>query len=317
MEVNAERLAAIVKAPVENVIRIPGGFSKETFLFDVVRDAGSRERLVLRRDLPAGPSQTTVVDEFKVLLAVHRAGIPAPEPVFVEPDPSVLGQPFLLMRRVEGTADAGGKPREVGLELARILARLHTLDPEKLDAGFGAIPRNAAECANFLVDHWHAIWLAKKLEPAPILVRAFGWLRANRPKTVSRISLVHTDVGMHNLLVQGGRIRALLDWEFARVGDPADDLGYARPQVEKLLGWDEFLTEYYAHGGPTYLEQNARWYEIWRSVRNAVCCTAGLAGFVSGENLQVNQALVGIGLYRQLCAEIIERIASEQIRKAS
>ena len=311
VNVTAERLAAIVKAPVENLVRIPGGFSKETFLFDAVHEGAKREALVLRRDLPAGPSQTTVVDEWKVLRAVYRAGIPAPEPILVEPDASVLGEPFLLMRRVAGSADAGGRPREVGLDLARLLARLHSLDPAKLDAGFRAIPRNAAECAELLVDHWHAIWLAKKLEPAPILVRAFGWLRANRPRAVSRISVVHTDVGMHNLLVQDGAILALLDWEFARVGDPADDLGYARPHVEKLVGWPEFLAEYYAHGGPPYLEENARWYEIWRSVRNAVCCTAGLAGFVSGENLQVNQALVGIGLYRQLSKEIIERIGSE------
>jgi aminoglycoside phosphotransferase (APT) family kinase protein len=310
--VTAEALSTIVKAPVENVFRIPGGFSKETFLFDAVHEGGKREALVLRRDLPAGPSQTTVVDEFVVLRAVYRAGIPAPEPILIEPDASVLGQPFLLMRRVAGSADAGGKPREVGLDLARLLARLHTLDPEKLDAGFRAIPRNAAECADFLLDHWHAIWRVKQLEPAPILARAFGWLHANRPTRVSRISVVHTDVGMHNLLVQDGAIRALLDWEFARVGDPADDLGYARPHVEKLVAWTEFLAEYYAHGGPAYLEENARWYEIWRSVRNAVCCTAGLAGFVSGENLQVNQALVGIGLYRQLCGEIIGRIGSER-----
>ncbi len=312
MNVTAERLSEIVKAPVENLFRIPGGFSKETFLFDALHSDGTRESLVLRRDLPAGPSQTTVVDEFVVLRAVHRAGIPAPEPLRVEPDASVLGQPFLLMRRVAGSADAGGKPREVGLDLARLLARLHSLDPAQLDAGFRAIPRDAVECADLLVDHWHTIWLAKKLEPAPILVRAFGWLRANRPERVSRISVVHTDVGMHNLLVQDGRILALLDWEFARVGDPADDLGYARPHVEKLIAWPEFLAEYYAHGGPPYQEENARWYEIWRSVRNAVCCTAGLAGFVSGENLQVNQALVGIGLYRQLCAEIIERIGREK-----
>ena len=247
-----------------------------------------------------------------MLRAVHRAGIPAPEPLQVEPDRAVLGEPFLLMRRVAGAADAGGKPREVGLALARLLARLHTLDPETLDAGFRTIPRDAAQCADLLVDHWHAIWLAKKLEPAPILVRAFAWLRAHRPERVSRISVVHTDVGLHNLLVQDGRILALLDWEFARVGDPADDLGYARPHVEKLVDWPAFLAEYYAHGGPPYLEENARWYEIWRSVRNAVACTAGLAGFVSGENLQVNQALVGIGLYRQLCAEIITRLASER-----
>lgn len=306
--VTAESLGVVLKATVENVFRIPGGFSKETFLFECVRADGTREPLVLRRDLPAGPAQTTVVDEFKVIRALHRAGLPVPEPVSVEADASVLGQPFLILRRVDGAADAGSKPREVGLALARLLARLHTLEPATLDAGFERIPRTAAECADFLIDHWYAIWRAKQLEPAPVLARAFAWLRANRPASVSRISLVHSDVGLHNLLVHDGEIRALLDWEFARVGDPADDLGYARPHVEKLLPWGEFLVEYAAHGGPAYLEQNARWYELWRSVRNAVACTAGLAGYVSGENLQVNQALVGIGLYRQLCAEIIERI---------
>ncbi len=311
-DVTAAALGAVVKAPVENVIRIPGGFSKETFLFDALRDGGAREPLVLRRDLPAGPAQTTVVDEFRVLRALHRAGVPVPEALSVEPDASVLGQPFLIMRRVEGSASAGDRPREVGLALARLLARLHALDAAALDAGFAALPRNAAECADFLIDHWHAIWLEKRLEPAPVLARAFAWLRAHRPESVSRISVVHTDVGLHNLLVKDGEIRALLDWEFARVGDPADDLGYARPHVEKLLPWDEFLAEYVAHGGPAYREENARWYELWRSVRNAVACTAGLAGFVSGENLQVNQALVGIGLYRQLCAEIIERIRREE-----
>jgi aminoglycoside phosphotransferase (APT) family kinase protein len=309
--VGAERLGEVLKTRVENVFRIPGGFSKDTFLFETVAEDGARTGFVLRRDLPAGPAQTTVVDEFRVLRALRGAGVPAPEAVRVEPDPSVLGQPFLVMRRVEGTPDAGAKPREVGLELARVLAHLHTLDPAELDAGWKALPRTGAECADLLLDHWHALWSAKRLEPAPVLVRAFAWLRARRPASVSRISVVHTDVGLHNLLVHEGRIRALLDWEFARVGDPADDLGYARPHVERLLPWDEFLAEYAAHGGPAYREENARWYEVWRSVRNAVCCAIGLAGFVSGENPQVNMALVGIGLYRQLSAEIIERIARD------
>jgi aminoglycoside phosphotransferase (APT) family kinase protein len=308
---DATRLGDVLKARVENLFRIPGGFSKDTFLFETVDDDGARAGFVLRRDLPAGPAQTTVVDEFRVLRALFAAGVPVPEVLSVEPDASVLGQPFIVMRRIEGAADAGAKPREVGLELARVLARLHTLDPARLDAGWKALPKSGPECADLLLDHWHALWSAKRLEPAPVLVRAFGWLRARRPESVSRISVVHTDVGLHNLLVHEGRIRALLDWEFARVGDPADDLGYARPHVEKLLPWDDFLAEYAAHGGPEYREANARWYEVWRSVRNAVCCAIGLAGFVSGENLQVNQALVGIGLYRQLCAEIIQRIASD------
>jgi len=65
-----------------------------------------------------------------VLRATHRSGLPVPEPVSVEPDPSVLGQSFLLMRRVEGTDDDGGEPRAVRLELDDSGGRTHLIQGE-------------------------------------------------------------------------------------------------------------------------------------------------------------------------------------------
>jgi aminoglycoside phosphotransferase (APT) family kinase protein len=37
---------------------------------------------------------------------------------------------------------------------------------------------------------------------------------------------VHVDYGPHNVLVDGSEVSAVLDWEAARIGDPAEDLSY-------------------------------------------------------------------------------------------
>ena len=39
--------------------------------------------------------------------------------------------------------------------------------------------------------------------------------------------VVHGDFGPQNLLVHDQRVSALLDWEFARIGEPVDDLAWA------------------------------------------------------------------------------------------
>jgi aminoglycoside phosphotransferase (APT) family kinase protein len=61
--------------------------------------------------------------------------------------------------------------------------------------------------------------------------------------------VVHGDIGAHNLLVHDDRLTAILDWEFSRVGDPAEDLGVARPNVIACMDWDEFLRIYRDAGG--------------------------------------------------------------------
>ncbi len=39
--------------------------------------------------------------------------------------------------------------------------------------------------------------------------------------------IVHGDFGPQNVLIEGGEVRALLDWEFAHVGHPVEDLAWA------------------------------------------------------------------------------------------
>ena len=65
------------------------------------------------------------------------------------------------------------------------------------------------------------------------------------------LSLLQGDVGLHNMLVDGDLITALVDWEAATVGPPARELAAAWPAATALTGWPEFVEAYVAAGGPS------------------------------------------------------------------
>ena len=64
------------------------------------------------------------------------------------------------------------------------------------------------------------------------------------------LCLVQGDVGLHNMLIEGDRLTALVDWEAATVGPPARELAAAWPAATALMAWPEFLKAYRAAGGP-------------------------------------------------------------------
>jgi aminoglycoside phosphotransferase (APT) family kinase protein len=79
---------------VQGVRRLPGGASKEQFLFTLAR-GGEHERLVLRMSPPASVLETHRLREFQVLRAV-RGLLPVPSPRWLIEDPALLGGPALI-----------------------------------------------------------------------------------------------------------------------------------------------------------------------------------------------------------------------------
>jgi hypothetical protein len=126
VEVTPARLEAFLKARmpawadagVENVSRVAAGYSKDTFFFRAVRPDGAALDGVIRRDLPFGPGENTVLDEFELLRALHAQGLPIAEPLAREPDKSWLGQPFMISRRMAGTDGTEPWDRDEGLGAA-------------------------------------------------------------------------------------------------------------------------------------------------------------------------------------------------------
>ncbi|HVT41249.1 MAG TPA: phosphotransferase family protein, partial [Gemmatimonadaceae bacterium] len=93
---------------VAAVEQFPGGFSNLTYLLKT-----DRGEVVLRRP-PRGVAKGSAHDmgrEHRILATLSTRRVPAPRPVVLCDDESVLGAPFYIMERVRGVI-LRGEPRE-------------------------------------------------------------------------------------------------------------------------------------------------------------------------------------------------------------
>ncbi|QEO14981.1 phosphotransferase family protein [Agromyces intestinalis] len=213
---------------------IAGGRSNLTYRVD-----GAARPLVLRRP-PLGHVLSSAHDMFRehrVIDALRDSAVPVPDAIDVVDDTAdarVTGTPFFLMERVEGVVlndrrhNAGRPPaalHRLGLELAEVLAELHSVDPDRvgLDGfgrGDGYLDRQLAT--------WRRQYDASRSRELPALDELQHRLGERRPEA-SVSTLVHGDYRLDNAIVAGPveapRIAAILDWEMATIGDPLVDLG--------------------------------------------------------------------------------------------
>ena len=94
---------------------------------------------------------------------------------------------------------------------------------------------------------------------APVLAYVTWWARTHMPPPVP-LGLVHGDCNPTNVLVGPAGPPLVIDWEFARIGDPREDLGYyTQSPVEPNVYWadpDRFLDRYRADTGLTAEQVN-------------------------------------------------------------
>jgi aminoglycoside phosphotransferase (APT) family kinase protein len=301
---------------VGNLHELAGGFGKMTLLFDVEGLEGKTASLVMRRDRPNGATDTTVANEFPLLVEMKRCGLPVAEPLWLE-DSAALDYPFVVVRRLEGQPggdlwrpDPAICTANTARDIARILARLHALDPSKLKLGpalqSDGNPENSVRA---MVAHIRELWMRKRLEPDAVLEASLGWLENNIPPAPPKICVIHSDVGFHNLLVKDEKISGLLDWELAHLGDPVEDLSYVRPYIEQLMPWNEFLSEYRNAGGSQYSEEVANYYFVWRGVRNMVYSILCHHAFCTDANLDLRFGHTGVYNLKLILLEAANKVA--------
>jgi aminoglycoside phosphotransferase (APT) family kinase protein len=304
----------------EDVTVIAGGFSKSTLLFTLVQARGEREDLVIRKDMPTCHN-SSVTGEFPLLQQLHRSGFVVAEPRWIETDASVFGQPFMVSQRAGGSTDVSrwaGDSRQVDAfarQLANTMADLHALPLASLGYTEAVSQATAGEMMRAEIERWRRIMIETRREGHPVLDLALTWLQANIPSTLfSRPArLVHGDIGFHNLMVDGDRVTAVLDWEFAHPGDPVEDLVYTRPFIEKVMDWERFKS-YYCHcgGSPSTVEEEF-FYRLWSKVRNPVACVRVAEQFADAPQDNIQYAVAGyiLGRYLELEAgrEVVDALA--------
>jgi aminoglycoside phosphotransferase (APT) family kinase protein len=223
--------ASLPEARGELSIRqFPGGASNLTYLITV----GDRQ-YVLRRP-PFGTKAATAHDmerEYRILSALRPVFPYCPRPVLWCGDETVLGEPFYLMERLEGTVLRRELPE--GLELtpgdAESLCRnlldvhleLHRVDFEA--AGLGALGKPEGYVAR-QVRGWSKRYRGARTEDVPDNERLMAWLAEHMPPDDPHPAVIHNDYKFDNVVLDGSlRIIGVLDWEMATLGDPLMDLG--------------------------------------------------------------------------------------------
>ena len=226
------------------------GESSDTSLFEIecVENGTARTiQAVLRcAPLEGGPfPEYDLTMQFHVMrtLGGHHI-LPVPEVLWLEPDSSVIGVPFLVMRAVQGNAPLDRPPYQgegfyhdasPGLRAhmwdatIEALVRLHAADWKTLVSGVVPGARPGEDPARQSLRYWRR-YLEDFLksspgEEVPVFDEALEWLERERPEP-RRLSLCWGDAKLGNVLYTPERrdVAAIIDWEMASIGDPEQDL---------------------------------------------------------------------------------------------
>jgi len=192
--------------------------------------------VVLRRPPrgPLPPSAHDVLREARLLTALAPTVVRTPEVLAVCDDPALIGAPFYVMEHVEGTVitdtmppalDSPQERNRVADELIDSLVELHSVDWQAVGLeGFGK-PTGYLERQ---VRRFLGLWEHNKTRELDEVEEVAEWLRANMPESPPA-TIVHGDFRLGNTIVAPdapARLKAILDWEMATIGDPLADVGY-------------------------------------------------------------------------------------------
>jgi aminoglycoside phosphotransferase (APT) family kinase protein len=255
-------------------ITVSRGLSKKTLLIDLHGSGALPTRLALRMDQVAtGYLGTHVVEEYPVLQWLHRHGARVAEPHVIEPTGEVLGAPFMLSTAVDGSVVGGNfvaPPRDAALidDIAACLAGIHRVMPPSSWTGRRAQPlRKEIEG---LKRSWDELGYR-----SPTLEAALEWVRARCDRAVGSTAIIHKDFNFNNILVRDGRVSAVVDWEFAELGEPACDLGYFFFSAEAVASFAQFLDAYARAGGTVPSHDDLRFHIVLGQLRLAVLAAQG------------------------------------------
>jgi len=291
---------------------LSGGAIQENWLIDAELVGGpqaGRQELVLRTDAPSGVAVSlSRAQEFSLLRAARAAGVTVPEPLWLCEDPSVLGRPFYLMRRVAGTAvgsrlvrDGGPGGDKVALaeRLGEELARIHGITPPSDELAFLELPRGSP--ARHAVDRYRRHLEALE-QPRPVLEWGLRWCEIEAPPA-GELTLVHQDFRTGNYMVDDKGLTGVLDWEFCAWGDPMSDIGwfcarcwrFGRDEREAggIAAREPFYRGYERASGRKVDPEAVAYWEVMAHIRWAVIALQQGERHTSGEQPSLELALTG------------------------
>ncbi len=282
------------------------GMSSETVLFDTTwTQSGNEENasLVARvspnlADVPVFRSYDLDA-QFKLLRIAGNHGVPVPNARWIEQDDSWLGDPFLVMDKVDGRVPPDVMPytmegwllesdpadqRHLQDATVEVLTRLHAIDISMIDTDFLEYDTPGDTHLRRHLQHYldYYDWVRGDMR-FPVVDRAIAWLEENFPTDEGEPVISWGDSRIGNVLYDGFEPVAVLDWEMAAIGPRELDLGWMvflhtffediahqmeLPGLPDLFRAEDVRATYQDHSG--IAPADLRWYEVYTAMRHAV-----------------------------------------------
>jgi aminoglycoside phosphotransferase (APT) family kinase protein len=251
-----ERLRERIDPSADSVEAHPlvGGLDTATYRLRLGHGTASNDVVVrIYRESPHDPLEE-VNREYAALTGVSSAGVLAPRPILADPTGSITGEPLIVMSFIPGAPLPPGTGAEPWVQqMADRLIAVHDTPLSRLPANFRRGETPAERVAHIVGNppkSTDALWD----NVAAVLPRAADGVHANTP------TLIHGDYWFGNTIWSDGRLTGIIDWDGARIADPALDVSIARNDIVVFSGppmADLFLERYERARGP--LQSLAFW----------------------------------------------------------
>lgn len=286
-----------------------------------VETPANRRAAFLRVDDGEGGMSGTPFDlqrEAAILGRVREAGIPVPRVLASFDDPSAT-----LLEYVEGSSRMTAREADqVGPEYMRWIAETHRVEPSTVP-----VERYETMAAAVAAD---LTWWTDRagrdgLGRHPLIGLAARVLAGSVPTVDRPPCFVHGDAGPGNLLIHGGRVAAVLDWELAHLGDPHEDLAWLwmRGAHSEFGDPRRRFAEYQRAGGAAVDEARLRWHLAFVMYKTVIAIRSRLQR-PGGRRLVVTQyvllvtyeALLGWALAR-LCGVHLPLLTGQPVEQVT
>ena len=297
-------------AEIAEFRQLSGGACQDNYLLHL-KSGALDEMLVLRTDKGGSLlGSLTRPQEYQVIEKAVAVGVLTPPVKWLSEDKSIVGHPFYLMQKIEGTAN----PRDIlknkkidfkklAVDVATNLGKIHSIRYTsdtlpfldlKIKPGTKEISLTAIAQCRKLLDELPGGY--------PGIELCLNWAEANAHVT-DELVLCHSDFRSGNFMVADGQLSGILDWEFAHWGDRHEDIGYLRMRdwrfgkIKNEIGGfaapEDFYPHYEAVTKTKLDPEKIRYWEVMGNIRWDIGAAQQGERHLSGKDTGIEFASIG------------------------